>query len=114
VRPTRGSRVPRPADDPWVLRFADLRAVKGWSAIKAQSRSNLTRAWDELTADPRRVDQRQHQLKGSLATGTLDGRALEQWQYEVTGAGRLRYLVDDETHEVWIVSASPGHPRDTE
>lgn len=39
---------------------------------------------------------------------------LEQWQIEVTGGGRIWYLVDDAAETVWVVQASCGHPRQTE
>lgn len=39
---------------------------------------------------------------------------LERWQYEVTGAGRVWYLVDDERRTVWISYAGVGHPKATE
>lgn len=57
---------------------------------------------------------RQHQLKGSLATGEFDGRSLPRWQYEVTGAGRIWYLVDGERRTVWVQAASTGHPKATD
>ncbi|MFI2179333.1 hypothetical protein [Streptomyces buecherae] len=39
---------------------------------------------------------------------------LEQWEYEVTSGGRVRYLVSVETATVVPVYASPRHPKDTE
>jgi len=39
---------------------------------------------------------------------------LEQWQIEVTGGGRIWYLVDDDARTVWLVEAGTGHPRATE
>lgn len=41
----------------------------------------------------------------------VKGRELDHWQIEVTGAGRIWYLVDNDTHTVWIDHAGPGHPR---
>jgi hypothetical protein len=57
---------------------------------------------------------RHHRLKGSLATGVVKGRALDRWQLEVTGAGRIWYLVDAQSNTVWIDHAGPGHPRATD
>jgi hypothetical protein len=57
---------------------------------------------------------RHHRLKGSLATGMVKGRALDRWQLEVTGAGRIWYLVDAQSNTVWIDHAGPGHPRATD
>lgn len=34
----------------------------------------------------------------------------EQWQYDVTGGGRVWYLPDEEWRTVWIVLVEPGHP----
>jgi hypothetical protein len=39
---------------------------------------------------------------------------LEQWQYEVTGGGRLWYCIDDRRHLVWLTDAMVGHPKVTE
>jgi len=39
---------------------------------------------------------------------------LEQWQYEVTGGGRIWYLVDDATRTVWLTYAGTGHPKATD
>jgi hypothetical protein len=32
---------------------------------------------------------------GSLGTRSVNGEMLEQWQYEVTGGGRLWYCIDN-------------------
>ncbi|WP_217918976.1 hypothetical protein [Actinomadura sp. BRA 177] len=71
---------------------------------------------ENLRSEPRsRANhQRQHRLRGDLATRGHNGRDLEQWEYEVTSGGRVRYLVDDEKRIVWLVYASPRHPKDTE
>lgn len=58
--------------------------------------------------------QRHQRLHGSLATGELKGRVLERWQIEVTGAGRVWYLVDRDNATVWIDHAGPGHPKATD
>jgi len=39
---------------------------------------------------------------------------MEQWQYEVTGAGRLWYAIDDARRTAWLTHASVGHPKNTE
>jgi len=44
----------------------------------------------------------------------VNGETLEQWQYEVTGAGRIWYLVDEVKHVVWVTWAGTGHPKKTE
>lgn len=35
-------------------------------------------------------------------------------EYEVTSGGRVRYVINDDDRTVWIVYASPRHPKDTE
>ena len=35
-------------------------------------------------------------------------------EFEVTSGGRVRYVVDDATRTVWVVYASPRHPKDTD
>jgi hypothetical protein len=42
------------------------------------------------------------------------GRILDRWQIEVTGAGRIWYLVDAERTTIWIDEARAGHPQATE
>ncbi len=39
---------------------------------------------------------------------------MEQWQYEVTGGGRIWYLVDIERSTLWVKAATTGHPKSTE
>ncbi len=58
--------------------------------------------------------ERQKRLKGELATREIKSRVLNQWQYEVTGSGRIWYCPDPELRIVWIVHASPRHPKATE
>ena len=57
---------------------------------------------------------RQHRLRGDLAVHRHNGRDLEQWEYEVTSGGRVRYAIDDGNRTVWLVHASPRHPKDTD
>ncbi|MEV0028263.1 hypothetical protein [Nocardia sp. NPDC050793] len=44
----------------------------------------------------------------------IAGRELEQWQYEVTAAGRIWYCPDPERRVVWVVLARSGHPKQTD
>ena len=39
---------------------------------------------------------------------------LDQWQYEVTGAGRIWYCIDDERRTLYLTLATVVHPRQTE
>ena len=52
--------------------------------------------------------------RGDLASHRHNGRDLEQWEYEVTSGGRVRYIIDDEQQTVWLIYASPRHPKDTD
>ncbi|WP_242891842.1 hypothetical protein [Actinomadura litoris] len=112
MRPKRGDVIERP--HPWTLIAANSGAVKGWEELKRQSRSNLDRAYMAITGDPRRTDARQHRLKGALGTVKHREGSLDQWQYEVTGGGRVWYLVDDEKRTLWLTWAGTGHPKRTE
>lgn len=96
------------------MRAADRQAYQGWRQLLATAPENLDRAWVALTADPRHVDQRQHPLKGALGVVKVSGAALEQWQYEVTGSGRIWYAIDDDRRTLWITRAGAGHPKQTD
>lgn len=98
------------------MRLSDRQAAIGWAALRAQVPENLDRAWLALTADPRSRNEpaRQHPLKYNLARVKVDAVELEQWQYEVTGGGRIWYAIDDENRTVWITQAGTGHPKQTD
>ena len=86
--PKRRERVaPPPLPGGWDLRYATNDAVKGWTQICAAAPANARTAWDKITRDPRRRSSRQHPLKGSLGVRSVNGRKMEQWQYEVTAGG---------------------------
>ena len=95
------------------MRFGNNDAAKGWEQVCCHAPGPAHDAWVHMMATPRERDQRHHPLRGGLATGCLDGRSMERWQIEVTGGGRVWYLVDDELHTVWLVSAGTGHPKET-
>ena len=69
-----------------------------------------------IRADPRSRSspERHHRLKGSLGTATWKGESLERWQYEVTGGGRIWYVIDDARRSAWITYAGTGHPKATD
>jgi len=74
-------------------------------------------AWTHLRREPRDrsvSSARVHRLKGELGKRAIGGKELEQWQYEVTGAGRIWYCPDDARRVVFITWASTGHPRQTD
>jgi hypothetical protein len=77
---------------------------------------NTRRCLATRRADPRSGagHDRQHRLRGDLATHRHNGRDMEQWEYEVTSGGRVRYVIDDDSRTVWLIYASPRHPKDTD
>ena len=81
---------------------------------RAAAPCNARTAWERITTEPRGRSERQHPLRGSLGTRLVNGETLEQWQYEVTGAGRLWYCIDDQRRIVWLIDATTGHPKATE
>lgn len=111
--PKRNDRVaPPPGDGEWDVRFGTSDAAKGWESLCTQAAGNTLKAWRTLRSQPRAIPPsgRHHQLKGALATDA----GLEQWQIEVTGGGRIHYVIDDDKHTVFIRAASTGHPKKTE
>lgn len=113
----RGGRAaPPPRPGGYELRFATNDAAKGWEELCRQAPANTRTAFEaiESTPCPAPATPRHHQLKGTLATGAHGGRVLPQWQYEVTGGGRIWYLVDHDTRICWIKVAGTGHPKITD
>ncbi|WP_410809783.1 hypothetical protein [Micromonospora sp. 067-2] len=49
-----------------------------------------------------------------MGAGVWKGQSHERWQYEVTGGGRIWYLVDDERGTARITYAGTGHPSETD
>jgi hypothetical protein len=96
------------------VRYADRQASVGWQALLAQAFENLDRAWVGMTSDPRRIEDRQHRLKGAYGEVRVAGVLLEQWQYEVTAAARVWYAIDDDRRTLWITHAGVGHPGQTD
>jgi hypothetical protein len=84
--------------------------------VRHSLRSSFQRptAWERITSDPRQRDGRQHPLRGSLGTRTVNGEEMDQWQYEVTSGGRLWYCIDDKRRTILLTDAMPGHPKATE
>ena len=116
MSPKREDRVAPPAVlGGWEVRFASTEAVKGWDALCQQAPGNTYNAWLDMRTNPRPgVDSRHTRLRGELGTKLIKGRALEQWQIEVTGGGRIWYAIDDDRHTVWLTHAATRHPRATE
>ena len=94
------------------MKFFNTPAAKGWEELCRQASGNTEKAWAEIRTEPRPFpgSARHHRLKGRLSTEN----GLEQWQYEVTGGGRIWYLVDSDHQTVWITYAGTGHPKVTD
>jgi hypothetical protein len=100
----------------WEIRFLETKAANGWEELCRQAPDNTLAAWNAMRRHPLPVvsSPRHHRLRYQLATGMVKGRPLEHWQIEVTGAGRVWYLVDHDNRTVWIDHASSGHPKATD
>ena len=117
MSPRRGGRAaPPPIGGEYDLRFASSAAANGWDELDRHAAGNLRRAFDAIRANlrARTSPERHHRLKGSLGTALLKGERLERWQYEVTGGGRIWYVIDDATRIAWVTYAGAGHPKATD
>jgi hypothetical protein len=117
VSPKRGDRVTvPPPKGQWDFRFGTSEAVVGWEELCRLALANTVRCLEALRSEPRSRahHDRQHRLRGDLASHRHNGQDLEQWEYEVSSGGRVRYVIDDKNCEVWLVYASPRHPKDTD
>lgn len=117
MSPRRGDRVTvPPPDGHWDVRFATSEVAVGWEELCRHALANARRCLEILLTSPqsRANPGRQHRLRGDLATRRHNGQDLEQWEYEITSSGRVRYLVDEQARTVWLVYASPRHPKDTD
>jgi len=128
----RGSRLPRPTrTTEWAIEAIDSRAARDWEKLCAAAPNAAAAAWDQLSSNPTTHSDRQTRLKGSLASGSYQGRTYERWQYEVTGGGRMWYFVEDPTEggrarpartgrgprprkRILIEAVHLGHPKATE
>ena len=116
MSPNRLDRVaPPPVQGEWEVRFGTSEAAKGWDELCAHAAGSTRRAFELMRSDPRPPEDGTHyRLRGALAFRDFAGRTLEQWQVKVSDSGRVWYLPDDEKRTVWIVFASPAHPRETD
>ncbi len=107
---------PPSAPGEWQLRFAETAAAVGWEALCQQAPGPTRTAYDILLVRPHSPANpgRQHRLRGELGSRRIGGRALEQWQLEVTGAGRVWYAIDRAARRVWVTRATAGHPSETD
>jgi hypothetical protein len=117
VSPKRGDRVAPPANaNQWEVRFGNTTAAKGWESPCQQAPGNTCDAWQQMRSNPapRPPTPRHHQLKGVLAFAEHGGKQLACWQIEVTGGGRIWYLLDPDHRTTWVTEASTGHPKKTD
>jgi hypothetical protein len=119
VTPKRGDdAAPPPIGDEYRIVLATSEAAKGWEDFRRQEPANLRWAYDQMRHNPGCCNQppnsRHSRMKREYATGMHGGRTLPQWQLEVTGAGRVWYLYDDEAKTCWVKDACRGHPKATE
>lgn len=113
-RPAGKKADPEPVEADWQVLYGNNDAAKGWEDLRRHAPGPTADAWTDMATRPRFRDHRHGPLRGSLATGFLDGRRYDRWQIEVTGGARIWYLIDDEGHTVWLVRAGAGHPKETE
>lgn len=117
MSPKRGDRVaPPPGPDDYDVRFDDSAACNGWDELCRKAAGKTRWAYEEMRTNPgpKPPTSRHHQLKGSLATAKRNGEELPQWQIEVTGGGRVWYLLDTARKTCWVRLAEPGHPKQTD
>lgn len=115
--PKRNERVAPPrAPGGYEVRYLRTEAVKGWEDLCSQAPSAAWEVFHVMATKPCDPEnpQRQHRLRGKLDSIEVKGALLEQWQYEVTGGGRVWYAVNSSERVVWISYASTRHPKATE
>lgn len=116
MSPKRLDHVAPPSiGDEWHVRFGTSEAASGWNDLCEHARANTRQAFELMRTSPRPPhDEHHYRLRGDLATREIRGNALEQWQIKVSSSGRIWYLPDDAAHTVWVVYASPAHPKPTD
>jgi hypothetical protein len=117
MSPKRGDRVaPPPGPDDWDIRFRNNDAAKGWEELGRQAPGSTLDAWTTMRRNPMpRTDSPRHsRLHWDLSTVRVGDKLFDHWQIEVTGGGRVWYLVDPGKATIWIDYAGPGHPKATE
>lgn len=117
MSPKKGDRVaPPPGPEEYDVRFDTNDAAKGWHDLCQQAPGNALLAWREMRTRPAPSPPtpRHHRLKGEKAHAVRGRDVLPQWQIEVTGGGRIWYLLDEERRTVWVRRAGTGHPKQTE
>lgn len=115
--PKRKDRVaPPPVGDEWDVKYLTTEAVRGWEELCRLAPGPTKECWNVLRTSPDKSvnTSRHHPLKGTLREKVVGGKPLVQWQYEVTGGGRVWFCPDPDTKTVWLSDAGTGHPKATE
>ena len=92
------------------MRFGTSEAAAEWPELCKRFSGNCREAWDSLRMSPLTRSPKQKPLQGSLATRSVGGIELPQWQFDISSGARLIYCVDEGTRIVWLVDASAAHP----
>jgi len=107
---------PPPGPGDWDIRFRNNEAARGWEELCRQAPGNALAAWRIMRRNPTpwAGSPRHHRLQWDLSTLKVGDKPLDHWQIEVTGGGRIWYLVDADKATIWIDHAGLGHPQATE
>jgi hypothetical protein len=90
---------------------------KQWDSAVAAAPDLIDALRERLRARPTdrsNNPRRTGKLRGDLAQRNIAGTKLDQWQHELTGAGRVWYCPDPSTRTVWITKIALSHPKDTD
>jgi len=113
--PKRGERVAPPVQaGKWELRYASNEAVDGWQKLCTNIPTAASSCWHALSDAPLNYSERQKQLRGDFATRVVAGQSMPQWQFEITGGGRVWYCPDEGRRLVWVTDVFLGHPSRTD
>lgn len=105
------------APSDWVIKPASAQAQKLWLQACEQEPDLMSKEKERLEKRPLERGEnprRTHKLRGKLAERSIAGTTYDQWQHEITSAGRIWYCVDRKKRVVWITQVSLGHPKKTE
>ncbi|WBU36741.1 hypothetical protein [Homoserinibacter sp. YIM 151385] len=109
---SRGSEVRRPTKkSEYRIVFASRDAERGWNDLLAVQRNAIVDAWDSLTREPLREDERCHSLRGELDTVVRAGVAHRQRQFELVNGARIWFYVEAKT--VHLIRVHTRHPNET-
>lgn len=98
------------------MRFGNTIAAKGWESFCQQAPGNTPRrlATDADLSRARPTDASPPPAQGHSGVAEHGGKQLACWQIEVTGGGRIWYLLDPDRRTVWITEPGTGHPKKTD